>query len=269
MINFILPQMYKNCKFNQSLCRYIKVHPERVVNDFSERVNIFAQAGNFPYSFWNGSINTDIVDNHIVLQTEAMQYYLSNNTLLMFDFTNLKLQESPSWIEDPHVKMVLNTFKNKGHLIKVVSSEIKDLIDGQFPGYDYVIEDIGQDYNSDNFLYISIGSLSSNIPRPLKTFYPVFNKCVSCEDCLKCKEIENLQQYAFCEASVKNQCSKPENWNADFWREEILKARKSGYRFFEFGDIPIDKIEQFNFMLIDLLIKPEFRGSFKLEVLKK
>lgn len=267
MINFILPQLYKNVDFNTALFYYLRKYPER--SNFSERINIFAQAGNFPYSFWHGGLNTNIVDNHIVLQSEAVHYYSNNPTLLMFDFCNHKLLETNTWIQDPHVKMVLNVFKNKGHLIKVPSIEIKEIIDKDFPGYDYVIQDCGQPFNPDDFLYISLETLNNEISIPNKSFYPILNQCVDCPNMMQCRDTENLFQYTFSEMSTRVECPKKDNKNVEQIYQEILDARHKGYRFFEFGDVPVEYLEKFNDVLINLLIKPEYREQFKWEVWKR
>lgn len=255
MINFILPQAYRNNIFNKHLKEYIATYPEHLT--FKEKINIFAQEGNFPFSFWHGGINTCHEDKKIILQNEVCQFANDLNTPLILDFSNQFLDKYYQWIEDPHISMILKTFENRGNYILVNSDIILSTIQNRYPGYAFILKFYQQSFDENNYDLIE-GKTSYNN----KSIYPLFNKCFYCPQYMECLNQENAFQAMFSKESVASKCILKYPTLKDVIAE-YKKGKLMGYHFFYFGDIPFKDLPSFNQFLMEFFIAPEYYGHFQ------
>lgn len=256
MINFILPHCFHNDNFNCYLREYIRIYPNRL--NFPERVNIFAQQGNFPFSFWHGGINTNIKTDKLMLYPNLNDYSNHLSMPVILDFSNIYLPLIKTWIYDTHVQMTLKLFNNQGNYIKVSSNEIKLQIQEFFPNYNFILKNECIDINN-NKDYEFFETQNLNFQNHNKIIYSLRDKCKYCD--IKCHEEEQLYQFSFSEQSVRTDCvvTYP---NLDAVKNDYENARKQGYVNFSFGDMPVNDIQNFNNFLIHFFIKPEFHQFF-------
>lgn len=266
MVNFILPHLYFNNRFNSFLKGYILSNPEKT--NFTEKVNIFAEYGNFPFSFWHGGINTNSNSRKIFLQDKVSEYCNKSVMPIIIDCSNFYLNTSFKWLKDPHLKMILSEFENRGNYIKVSNSLVKDAIEKEYPGYWFILKynNDKEEKNLNNFSYIEI---LNNIPSECKKsqiLYPLLNRCKNCFE--PCEEIENLYQFTFSSLSKISKC-RVNSWDGEQILKEYKEARQKGYTYFYFGEVTAEELENFNNFLINFFIKPEYQDEFIMEVTKQ
>lgn len=259
MINFILPNFYSNYKFNNLLKRYIRMYPNYL--NFNDQINIYGQQGNFPYSFWHGGINTN-QDKSIVLYNQAIEYSNNFEMPLIFDYSNIYLSTNNFWIKDPHAKMILSLFENQGNFIKVSDLQTKELIQAEYPGYNFILKDINTNLIKD-FSFIELNN-DNNVENKNKVLYPLRVKCLKCT--LNCLEQENLLQFNFFEESCFKSCSENHSSTLEVL-QEYQEARKKGYTNFYFGEVLDNDIINLNQFLMEFFIKKEYQEHFKQEPL--
>ena len=255
MINFILPQAYRNNIFNKHLKEYIAAYPEHLT--FKERVNIYAQEGNFPFSFWHGGVNTCHEDKKIILQNEVQSFSNDLNTPLILDFSNQFLDKCCQWIDDPHVNMILKVFENRGNYVLVNNDSILSIIKNQYPGYSFILKFCQQSFNENNYDLIEGKTRYNN-----KSIYPLFNKCFYCQQYNECLSQENASQAMFSKESVISNC-KLQYSILENVMTEYKKGKLMGYHYFYFGDIPVKDLPSFNQFLMEFFIAPEYYNHFQ------
>lgn len=256
MINFILPHCYYNDTFNQNLRNYIRVYPQRL--NFSERINIFAQYGNFPFSFWHGGINTNIKQDKLMLYSHINDYSNHLSMPIILDFSNNYLTLNKNWIYDPHIQMTLKLFDNQGNYIKV-NSDIVQLQIQKFFNYNFILktDNLNNDINYQNYDFIETAQQDNNLRNLI--LYPLRSKCCFCAN--NCHNEEELYQFTFSEKSIRTNCDYAYPTLEDV-RQNYQMARSQGYTNFYFEEMPPKDIVNFNSFLLHFFIKPEFHQSF-------
>lgn len=259
MINFILPMLYENLNFNNYLTEYIKAYPEHLNYN---NINILAQSGNPPFSFWHGGLNTCAYSKRVLLYPELMNIVnFDTKTPIILDFSNIYLDINPNWIFDPHVKMILEVFSNRGNYIKVSNDCIRDRITTFYPNYYYIYKNYNNNLdaiNIDNYSYVEQASQSGCTKT--KIINILYNKCELCPK--HCLEEENLAQFSFSQKSAIKECN-ISLFNINQLRERYESLRHKGISTFYFGDtITESDLGQFNQILILFFIKPEYRDHF-------
>lgn len=253
MVNFILPNFYYNSRFNNYLANYIKVYPQHL--NFSENINIFAQEGNFPFSFWHGKINTNQADGEICLYPDMFEYKQNTITPIIFDCTNIYLSYNQLWLKDAHFQSVMNMFANSGCYVKTHDDSIRKAILDLHPHYFFITTNEKEyDQNYDFIITNNCDFKPYN-----KTIYTLNNRCEFCKkDCL---QRENLNQFTFSSESLMTNCP-ISIFNVEQLSSQYEKSRKMGYTYFRFEEISINLIEEFNKTLLNFFIKPEFQENF-------
>lgn len=263
MYYFILPYFYLNYKFNSKLLMYTYYHPERT----NFPANIKMSYGNFPFSFWNGGLNINKINNHTVLYPEAIQFQIESNYPVIIDCSNSFLQAK--YLNDNYINMVLSIFENSNNFIKISDQKIKDNIVKKYPNYKFILSsqffdnkdiELNQNYiNQYNYIELS-QYLDKNIINKNKIICPLLNKCYQCNNIQECLKQEHYNQINFSNKSQISNCLY--NYDINLLQQEFQQAKLDGYTIFQFQEPVWEQNEDFKKLLVLFFIKPQYHKDF-------
>lgn len=271
MIKIFLPYIYTNEKFYESLL--LKNKNKEFFKDFS-----FNLYGNFPWSYWNGSKNTNINSANIILDKDVKDILSKIEIPFAFDLSNLHLNKNDLY--DKKMNMIFSHMNNGAHKIICSDFDLIEILVKKYPFYDLIFSDkaclklpftsdiINTLLEQDMFESIIIDPLLKSdeldyelIEKKEKVIIKIGNSCKNCKEYKQCIEQEQYLQYNFFENSVFEKCDKHISYNTIIKtiKEEILYYNKLGFTNFMI-DEPIKKgnnLDRYNASLLYLFNKEE------------
>lgn len=240
---FSFKDYYTNYNFYNTLIRLLREHEEYF------RYNFYIDYCDltFPFSFWNGSENSNIYHD-IYLEPALSEFNQKVMSPLCFDLSNLFLK--PTDLYDAHLRVILSIFANEGHYIRIANPELIPLIQEKFSGYFFILSNIVET-SLPNFRFIEYFDPAEVIDKK-NAVISLGNKCQNCnkEQYLTCLSQEQTSQYNFSMISTIQNCS--QQYNVRQFHQDLKTYLSNGFQHFKIEITDTD-------ILLGLLVKPEYQ----------
>lgn len=275
MIFLSFPLFFNNIKLNNLIEKYTRLYPERLNFSFK----IFSNHGNLPYTPWNGDGNNNAGD--IVLHNALQVLPSSFNNSVILNCSNIYLNENDYF--NNYMKTVLSHFNLGSNYIELSSlslyeylnketefeynyifSENSDLL---FPITHEILNTIFQQENFKYFimpqrLYKNIDFLKNNKHKN-KTIIKI-SKCFECQNYLKCKKNDSLNQYNYSSNGIQKNCKEKIKNYSEYFNEQKKYYEDLGYKYFMLDTPPTSAVEREEYVdiITSIIIKPEYKYDF-------
>ena len=271
MVYISLPNFIVNNAFNNLFNLYVKNNPDKLIFPFQ----IESYYGSFPYSVWNGDINSNY--GEAMLYPAMSQFVLTTQAPLRLDLSNTLLNNTDLY--NIHENTILKLCESNGTMVELSDLSLLAYIENNYYNYSFILspnaalihefnEDIINSFcEQDNFILIS---LLKNIPIDFNKINKKHkieiivgnNKCNKCNyfEQMKCRFDEQQLQTMFSGNSVYNYCNKINGIYMDdsYIKNEILELKNQGFTHFKIANPCYNNFKIFNRTLIQNLIKPEY-----------
>lgn len=212
--------------------------------------------GSFPWSYWNGNINSNY-GNVLPMYAEFSDCIHDNMVPICFDFSNANLEKFDFF--DRHMNTVLDLFKDNGSYIEITNIEFIDLIKSKYPYYKFILSRnailLNQDINKNDFEMVQLLPIDNEIMQTMKNKNKYQIVIGLKNNYLDLIQDEQLNQISFSAFSNFNNCKSKHHIDLAL---EIKKYAEMGYSHFVIDAPSIDDLDNFNNQLCELLFIPEF-----------
>lgn len=221
--------------------------------------------GSFPYSYWNGDINSNIYNNENMFLYPDIEKITTKTAIpLRIDCTNQFLKKEDFY--DRHYEAIFKLISTSGAFIELNNLELMKYLNNQFRfNYIYNSKGIIQKKALKNNFYLYCIEDYNLLPYKLnknKIEILLNNPCTKCFKAEQefCKQKEQFLQYNFYQESVYKNCLKNKNQNKLL--NEILFYYNLGYTHFKIDAKGFQNLNDFNNYLIKNLFKKEYIENF-------
>ena len=291
MIYFTLPNFNTNSKINFIISNIANINPEKI----KEPIKFIANSGNYPYCYFNGSINNCYGDliKYFDYQVICNQY-MDNKNAIRLNLTNAFLTSKD--FDNSLLDVILSTHHTGSCYIELNNLALKNYIEDKYPNYQFIYSmpydnnnhimtpDLINQLNDENifdlitipFNYIKDISFLKKIKNKSKIELTVNNLCKNCDLVQSeiCSLKENELQSNYSGTSLLSNCDKrvPYTDSTVITLEEIVQKYNAigikHYKLVDFFQNPCNTIDFINF-IIDYFIKDEYKNEIRTLMLKE
>lgn len=231
----------------------------------------------FPYSLWNGGINSNI--DNLLLYEDIGEFQYKFLTPFRLDCSNIYINKYD--FLNKYMNLLLDLFSNSGTQIELSNIDLYKYIKEKYDSYNFIFSknadyihpfdiDIIEQLCEENFSLISLPNrfnsdlnLLSQIKDKTKIEITICNKCLNCQSQNNCNIQEQQNQYNFMEASIYNYsiCDKSKTYNINNQLEifqEIKPFAEIGISHFRIDNPFREKTNEYYNWLLNNLFKNEF-----------
>lgn len=221
MIYFSLPNFYETINVHRFLYGLSKERPDF----FKAEISFYASTGSFPYSSWNGGINSNVGKGAYYLDFIQVQNYSNTAMPFRFNISNVLLEEND--IYDAMNQAILQIYHDGSTVLEVSSIPFMEQIHKTFPYYRFMFsknadlitsftpELLNQIVETDNFTLVGIPDkytedfdFLSQLKKKSKFELTVNPICPSgCANCDKCLFAEHVHQIEYSNKQDMLNCS--------------------------------------------------------------
>lgn len=270
MIQLSLPYFYKN-NFYYFFREFVNLYPEKTKLPF----HISSLYGSFPYSIWNGGINSN--ENDLMLYPEIAAIINAATIPIRLDCSNLLLNEFDLY--DRHMNVILKLAESNGTLIEIADLALYNYIKENYIGFNFILSNNANylhEFNEEiintfteqsDFFSISLLNINSldlsKIIHKNKIEIILNNKCQNCsyDQQKECRLLEHNNQLIYSNKSILRSCNQIQN---DILSSNLIKNieyyQSLGFHQFKIKSyFSFNDAQHFNQYLILSLIKPEYQ----------
>ena len=277
MIYLMLPYCYENYKFNKYFNNYIQNNQEKL----KMKIKIEAVHGSFPWSTWNGDINSNL--NNQLMYDElisSIQQILSDNPIII-DCSNFLLNTED--FLDIYQNLILKLGYETSIYLEFSDLELYKYIKNIYPYYKFILSNkinnvisLNENKNILNIFTNNEDIVKIIIPTEYNDIKNLSNKnkyiiclgeCPYCNNYKQCLLQEQKNQINFSCKSEFNKCTKYQLPN---YIEEMEKYLSQGINHFKISAIKgQNNLLTFNLNLLKNFIKEEYLNECIEEFLKE
>lgn len=279
MIYFVLPDFFQKYPINNYLRKQAKQNSKM----FKEEITFSYQHGSFPYTTWNGNINSNF--GYGVFYQELLNFLSLTNNPIRLDFSNILLEDYD--FDNTFCNLILSYYQIGSTQIELSNLDLLEYIDKNYDNYSYVFSNnafLMAPLNADiiNMLFENIEKLSylildpkenknedllSNIEHLEKIEIIVNNICpYSCSKYNQCPIAENKAQINYSLNSCFKECKNtlnPFDNNSFISLEEIKEFYlPKNINHFVLRDMPSLDLHEYLLFVTEYFIKEEFKLLF-------
>lgn len=264
MIHLSLPYFYENAEFYEHTNDILRENRNNF-QALNSNFNIEFMYGSFPFSFWNGNINSNYGE---VLPTYKHYINFLNKNLLIpivLDLSNIYLETTDFF--DRHLNCILDLFKDNGTYLEISNINFVDIIKEKYPNYKFILsKNAGlikdQNIEINNFELIQILPIDDNLLQSLvqKNKYQIIIGLKN--DYLSLIQQENLNQISF---SEKTNFDFIKNPKAIEMALEIKKYYEMGFSHFTIDSYLLQDLNNYNQNLYELLFTLDYLKEMEID----
>ena len=275
MIYFSLPNFYENINVHRFLHSLSKDYPQLFKTDIS----FCSSTGSFPYSSWNGGINSNVGKGAYYLDFIHIQNYSNIVMPFRFNLSNVLLEDNDFY--DAMNQAILSIYHDGSTMLEVSSIPLMEKIHETFPYYNFMFskqadlitpftpELLNQIIETNNFSLVGIPDKyveDFNFLNQLKskskfelTVNPI---CPStCENCDKCLFAEHVHQIEYSNKQDMLNCPNKKRFlnQDDLISLDMIQTNylKKGFNRFTFSTQYLLNEDETVDFYIQYFIKPE------------
>lgn len=269
MIYLSLPLLCNNSKFNQAFKQFTLYHQDKLLFP----MYIDSVYGAFPYSLWNGGINSNSGKDFLY---QNLDDFINESEIpIRLDCSNLLINNTDLY--DRHQNIILKLLESQGNMIDIADLQLYNYIEEKYKNFNYTISNhanlihpfteniINGFLANDKIVLLTLSNINDLdlqlIKLKSKVELIVSNPCQYCsiEEQNNCISKEQYNQNMFSIKSIHEDCLQRTNiYNSNLLNKEINYYTKMGIHHFKIATPNQCLIEQFNQFLIFNLVKPEY-----------
>lgn len=271
MIYISLPNFYQNMKFYNFFKVYLINNKEKLVTNCV----IDYCYGSFPWCYWNGGHN-----NHLgkAILSPEMNYIIDCSTnRIRLDCSNLCLKDKDFY--DVHQNAALQVLFNTGGICEISNLSLQKYIQSKNPYMKFALSnnywlvnnftqtEFDKLYQDESIELINLDNTKSITLLDRKKIELNINSCIFCDSSKKdqCILLEQKNIYNYSDNTSYLNC-KNSKMILNYW-ERIKPLYQEGFSHFKINFNGLS-LEQFNSIIIQSFIKPEYIGECLLEYQK-
>ena len=253
-MNFSFVSNYQNLEFYNALILYHKYYPENFNYNFYIDFLYFS----FPFSYWNGDINTNI-DMTSLMYQDFVFIIESFKCPICLDISNFNLTETD--LLDTKLNIILTLLNNTGSYIRVSNPNLISILKNKY-NFFYILSDTYflQEQELHQFFlplisYQEINNINNKklINNQNNIIFNINDLCNNCSKFKGCFKLEQFLQYNFSEKSQMLSCV---TQSIDINKiHNFINNNKITYHHYKLNIYNLQNI-------ITLLIKPEKQMDF-------
>lgn len=264
MIYLTLPYFYENLQFYNTLRRYLTQFKKQKQEIFTFDFEIEFIQGSFPFSYWNGGINSNYnINGKLPIYKDYAQIAETASIPILLDFSNMNLKDFD--VYDRHLNTILDIFKNRGIYLEVINSPFYTDIQKKYPNYKFILSKNNQTVsNLDDFCLIQILPSKFSDEDLLKITNKKNYQIILAEkpNYLELLPSENLSQITF---SSESYFQDFKYFNSMQLALQLKKYADMGFTHFSIDAPPVKHLDDFNHQLLYFLVNPDYWNNIREE----